>query len=44
MDLLCEVCDLEILENESERNKYLATLRKRIDKSIYNKYTINNIK
>ena len=43
MDLLCPVCDSEIFENESERNKYLATLRKRNDKSIYNKYTINNI-
>ena len=32
MELLCKVCDREILENESERNIYLAT-----------KYTVYNI-
>ena len=44
MDFLCKVCDRSIFENESKRNKYLATLRKESDKSIYNKYTINNFK
>ena len=41
MYLLCKVCDSEILENESEYNNYLATLRKRNDKCLYKKYTIN---
>ena len=43
MDLLCEVCDRLIVENESEYNKYVATLRKENDKSIYKKYVINNV-
>ena len=43
MELLCEVCDREILENESERNKYFATLRKENDRSLYAEYTINKI-
>ena len=43
MNLLCEVCDRLIIENESEYNKYLATLPKENDKSLYKKYTINNI-
>ena len=42
-ELLCNVCDHEIFENESERNKYLATLRKKNDKSFYTKYTINKV-
>ena len=42
-ELLCEVCDREIFENEIERNKYLATLRKGNDRSLDAKYTINNI-
>ena len=29
MHFLCKVCDREILENESERTHYIATLRKR---------------
>ena len=42
MDLLCEVCDRSIIKNQSECNNYLATLRNKNDKSLYNKYTINN--
>ena len=43
MDYLCQVCDREIIENESEYKYYIATLRKKVDKSIYKKYVINNI-
>ena len=43
MDLLCRVCDREIKENESEYKNYIATLRKRDDKSTYKKYVIINI-
>ena len=43
MDLLCEVCDRSIIENESEFMNYLATLRKKGDKCLYKKYTINNV-
>ena len=35
MDLLCKVCDRLIIENESENNKYLATLCKENDKNLY---------
>ena len=38
MDLLCKVCDREIIENE-----YIASLGKRDDNSIYDNYTIINI-
>ena len=30
MDFLCKVCDRSIIENESEYNNYLATLRKKM--------------
>ena len=43
MDLLCKVCDKEIIENESEYKNYIASLLKKDDKSIYKKYVINNI-
>ena len=43
MTLLCEVCDRSIIANESEYHKYLATLPKKDDKSLYKKYTNNNI-
>ena len=43
MDYLCQVCDREIIENESEYRNYVATLRKKGDESIYKKYSINNI-
>ena len=33
-ELLCKVCDREIFENESELNKYLASLRKSYDRSL----------
>ena len=42
MDLLCEVCDRSIIENKSDNDNYLTTLRKKIDKSLYNNFTINN--
>ena len=41
MDLLCRVCDRSIIENESEYKNYIASLRKKDDKSIYKKYVIN---
>ena len=34
MEILCEVCDREIFENESEYEKYITTLRKRKDKCV----------
>ena len=43
MDLLCKVCDRSIIENESEYKIYIATVRKKDEKSIYRKYVINNI-
>ena len=33
-DLLCEVCNGSIIKNESEYYNYLATLRKKDDKSL----------
>ena len=35
MDFLCQVCDREIIENEFECKNYIASLRKKDDKSIY---------
>ena len=45
MDYLCQICDREIIENESEYKNYIASLRKKDDKSLYKKYkyVINNI-
>ena len=43
MESICIVCGREIFEIESERNHYLATLRKRNDKCFFKKYTIINI-
>ena len=43
MSVLCEVSDRSIIEKESEYKDYLATMRKKNDKSLYKKYTINNI-
>ena len=34
MGLLCEVCDRSITETQSEYTNYLATLRKKDDKSL----------
>ena len=42
MDLLCPVCDRSIIKNESEYNHYLATMRKRDDKSFYENCIFNN--
>ena len=43
MDLPCEVCDRSIIENKTEYNKYLATLRKENDISIYKKFVIDDV-
>ena len=43
MDILCKVCDKDIIENESEYKNYITTLRKKDDKSIYKRYVIKNI-
>ena len=43
MSLLCEVCDQPTIENQTEYMEYLATMRKKNDKSLYKKYTIKNI-
>ena len=42
MDFLCKVCDRSVIENPSEYNKYIATLRKENNRSFYINYTINN--
>ena len=41
--MLCVKCDYEIFNDENELNHYLASLHKRYDRSLYYKYTINNI-
>ena len=45
MDYLCQICDHEIIESRSEYKIYIASLRKKDDKSIYKKYvfTKNNL-
>ena len=43
MDYLCQLCDKEIIENESDHKNYIATLRKKDDESLYKKYVINKI-
>ena len=43
MDYLCQLRDKEIIESKSEYKIYLATLRKKDDKSIYKKYVTNSI-
>ena len=43
MEFLCKVCDRLNNENESEYNNHLATLRKKDDTRLYEKYTINII-
>ena len=43
MDFLCNVCDKDIIETESEYKSYIASLRKKDDKNIYKKYVIKNI-
>ena len=44
LDFLCEVCDREILDNESVPKKCIATSHKENDKSSYTKYTFNYVK
>ena len=43
MTFLCEVCDWSIIEKQSEYINYLATLRKKVDKTFYNKCTSSNV-
>ena len=43
MSFLCKICDRSIIEFESEYNNNLAALRKKKDKSLYNKFTIINV-
>ena len=43
MTLPSKACDRSIIENESEYYNYLATLRKKDDKSLYKTLTINNV-
>ena len=43
MDFLCEMCDCEIIENKSDFENDITTLRKRNDRSLYSNCTINNI-
>ena len=41
--LFCKVCDRSIIENESEFNKFLATMWKKNDKRLFKNSTINNV-
>ena len=41
MSILSKVCDRSIMENGSEHMEYLATMRKKNDKSLYKKHIIN---
>ena len=43
MSLLCEDGDRSIIENQTKYMEYLATMRKRNDKSLYKKDTLKNI-
>ena len=43
MDLLCEICDRSIIENPSEYNEYKTTVRKKYDKSLFEKYANINM-
>ena len=43
MDLSCEVSNRSTIENQSEYNHYLATLRKKMIKVFHEKYTVINI-
>ena len=43
MELLCEVCDGSTIENQSEPNHYLATMRKKYVKSFYENYVIKKV-
>ena len=43
MDYICQYCDRLLIENPDEYENYLTTSRKKIDKNLYIKYTINII-
>ena len=43
MELLCPVCDRSIIENESEYDEYMTTMRKKNDKSLWENHFIINI-
>ena len=43
MDYICQYCDRLFIENPDEYENYLTTSRRKIDKILYIKYTINNI-
>ena len=42
MELLCPICDRSIIQNPSEYNENITTMRRKVDKSLYESYT-NNI-
>ena len=42
-DILCQACDYEIFNDREELDYYIATLRKRHDRSLYYKYIINDV-
>ena len=42
MPFFCEGCDRLIIEDETEYKEYLTTRRKKNDRSLYTKDTINN--
>ena len=43
MDFLCEVCDRSLIENPSEYQVCLTTLRKKDDKSLYKKMLLKTL-
>ena len=43
MDYICQYCDRSLIENPVEYENYLTTSRKKNDKNLNIKYTINNI-
>ena len=43
MKIFCNLCDREIIENKSEYNNFVATLRKRNDECFYKQNTIIKI-
>ena len=43
MDYTCQYCDRSLIENPDEYENYLTTSRKKHNKNLYIKYTINNI-
>ena len=43
IDMLCQVCNYETFNDKDELYNYLVYFRKDYDRSLYYKYTINNI-